>query len=146
MIFVSSNRNTTGATCETGTANLPEHLSSPPVLVLLDLWFSGLRFVVRCLSLFIWPLYLSVLFRFTASDPPFDIFKRCVRYIYTWTLSEFPNSLALSQPTSKYLTACYKFRHDYYETTSWWRQPYNVWCEGGQFWLRITLVENVMCK
>ena len=56
----------------------PEHMSTPPV-------FSGVRvtqslvlwvcFVNRCLSLFLFVIVLSVLFRFTDSDYPFGIFK-----------------------------------------------------------------------
>ena len=148
-MFVSSNRNTTGATCETGTANpswAPQF--TPGARVARSLVFC----VPFCSSLFV-SFYLAIVFVSTFSIygvwSPFWYLQTLCKiyiYIYTWTLSEFPNSLALSQPTSNYLTACYKFRHDNYETTSWWRQPYNVWCEGDQFWLRITLVENVMCK
>ena len=52
---------------------LPEHLRSSPVLVgfvLLDLWFSVLCFVDRCLYfvLFLLVIVLSVLLRFTASS------------------------------------------------------------------------------
>ena len=72
------------ATCGAGTATLPEHLSSPPV-------FSGVRVapsLVFCvLYIVVWPflfflltfcvitIVLSVLFRFTAFDYPFGIFK-----------------------------------------------------------------------
>ena len=60
---VCNQSNTTGATSGAGTAYLPEHLRSPPVLsgfVLLDLQFYVYLFlqIVVCLFVLIfWPLY-----------------------------------------------------------------------------------------
>jgi hypothetical protein len=88
--------NMTGATCGAGTACLPEHLSSPPV-------FSGVRItrslvfsVVFCISLFVllsfffWPIVLSVLLRFTASNYSFGI-KICLQLKQTAFLNIHPH-------------------------------------------------------
>jgi hypothetical protein len=71
---VCNKSNKTGAISRTGSATIPENLSSFPV-------FSGvyvaqnLGFLCNCLSLCPLAIVLSVHFRFTASDYPFGTFK-----------------------------------------------------------------------
>ena len=58
---------------------LPDHLSSSPFMVLLNLYFSVKYFVDHCLSCcpfsFDHCIACTILRRITASDYPFDIFK-----------------------------------------------------------------------
>ena len=72
---------------EQGLPTLPEHLSSPRILVgfvLLDLQFYVyvLQIVVCPFVLFLLVIVVSVLHRFTNSDYPFAIFKLFLQFRY----------------------------------------------------------------
>ena len=82
---VCNEDNTTGDTSGTGTAQLPEDLSSTPVISRIRQFFSVQYFVDHYLSFytlnFRLAIVLSAILRFTASDYPVNIFKLLFTHI-----------------------------------------------------------------
>jgi hypothetical protein len=92
--WACNNSNKTDATCQAGAFYLPQHLSSPQILVwfvLSDFYFFGVVFYTS----------LFVLFRFTVSDYNFGIFF--LFFFYTFSYKSCDNACSNVENKSKML-------------------------------------------
>ena len=91
--------NMTGATCGAGTAYLPDHQSSPPVVSEFHVAQSSVFCAVFCRSLFVLSflfllaIVLSVLL-FKSSDYPFCVFKLFLSCDISSNISKMKNYLS----------------------------------------------------